>query len=190
MGLGPPVTVALYLLAFRDPPWPTWLVLGVAVGVVAVLELIASLTRSKGSRQRELAPLADAGVALARWVSVAVALLQSMIAMAIGLQRPQELPLMVGAGLVTLLVATGAGVRRLSQALHAVRAAGHGDLVKGYGPLAYSNKDDPRIWVPKLGGVGSTLNFAHPVSWLILAAFLTPLWVVLALALSGALGRR
>ena len=33
----------------------------------------------------------------------------------------------------------------------------------------YFNRDDRRILVPKRLGFGRTLNFAHPVSWLLFA---------------------
>jgi len=47
----------------------------------------------------------------------------------------------------------------------------------------YFNRADSRILVPKrLGfGLGRTLNLAHPVSWLVLAA---PVFVAVAVALS------
>ena len=37
--------------------------------------------------------------------------------------------------------------------------------------VIYFNRDDPRIFVPKRFsfGRGRTLNFAHPIAWLILA---------------------
>jgi uncharacterized membrane protein len=34
----------------------------------------------------------------------------------------------------------------------------------------YFNRDDSRILVPKRLGFGRTLNFAHPVSWVLFAA--------------------
>lgn len=34
----------------------------------------------------------------------------------------------------------------------------------------YVNRDDRRVLVPKRIGFGRTLNFAHPVSWLMFAA--------------------
>jgi len=34
----------------------------------------------------------------------------------------------------------------------------------------YFNRDDHRILVPKRLGFGRTLNFAHPVSWVLFAA--------------------
>lgn len=56
-----------------------------------------------------------------------------------------------------------------------------GALPKGYKGLLYSNPDDPRIWVPKLGGYGWTLNFAHTRSRLMMLALLAlPLLMVAA----------
>lgn len=52
-------------------------------------------------------------------------------------------------------------------------------LPKGYSGLLYSNADDPRIWVPKLSGLGLTLNFAHTRAKLLLALILAvPLGLV------------
>ncbi len=36
----------------------------------------------------------------------------------------------------------------------------------------YYNRDDPALFVQKRFGIGYTFNFAHPLSWVILAAFL------------------
>lgn len=43
---------------------------------------------------------------------------------------------------------------------------------KGFTGIAYNNPDDPRLWVPKLSGIGSTLNFAHPWAWPVMLALL------------------
>src|SRR6185295_12372936 len=171
IGLGPPVAGGV-LLAVRGGVMPAWLLLGGAVVVVAIIELVASLTRARGERDPALKPLSDAGVGLARLVSVAVASLETMIAVAVGLGELQAVPLMVVGGLLMLLIAVMLGVQRLSAALRTIRASGYAEKVKGYGPMIYRNKDDPRIWVPKLSGPGATLNFAHAISWVILAAFL------------------
>lgn len=51
------------------------------------------------------------------------------------------------------------------------------------GGLVYWAPDDPAIVVPKRIGIGSTLNMAHPVSWIILgAAVVVPLLVTLLAA--------
>jgi hypothetical protein len=39
-----------------------------------------------------------------------------------------------------------------------------------YGGLIYCEASDPRVWVPKLRGIGYTLNFAHVESWVWLSA--------------------
>ena len=44
-----------------------------------------------------------------------------------------------------------------------------GAMPSGYKSIAYNDPNDPRIWVPKLGGYGWTLNFAHGRSWAIIA---------------------
>jgi uncharacterized membrane protein len=43
---------------------------------------------------------------------------------------------------------------------------------KKHGSFLYFNKDDSNFAVPKLYGIGSTLNWAHPISWVIGAAIL------------------
>ena len=46
--------------------------------------------------------------------------------------------------------------------------------------IFYVNPDDPALFVEKRFGIGYTLNFAHPVSWLVLSlAILAPLAVAL-----------
>ncbi len=44
-----------------------------------------------------------------------------------------------------------------------------------YGGMFYCNPDDRAIFVPKRAGIGYTLNFAHPASWLLMALSLLPL---------------
>ena len=36
--------------------------------------------------------------------------------------------------------------------------------------MFYANPTDPRIFVPKPDGLGITLNLAHPISWVMIAA--------------------
>jgi len=181
-GRGPPLAAAL-LLHLRGALWPAGLVLAGAVLVVVILELIASQLRSRGTRQPGLEPLMEASVALVRLVSLAVSSLESMIAAGIGLSAGASLPFLVGAGLLLLLWAAASGVRRISAALAAVRASGHGEQVKGYGAMFYRNPEDPRLWVPKLFGVGQTLNMAHRASWWIFAAVLAVPALAVALVL-------
>ena len=36
----------------------------------------------------------------------------------------------------------------------------------------YVNAEDPALWVPKRTGLGWTLNFAHPLAWVVMGAIL------------------
>lgn len=38
--------------------------------------------------------------------------------------------------------------------------------------LFYVNREDESVWVPKRSGLGYTLNFAHPIAWLVLGLIL------------------
>ena len=49
----------------------------------------------------------------------------------------------------------------LQRALQSIK----GELPPGYTLLFYRNPADERVWVPKLSGLGSTLNFAHRAAW-------------------------
>src|SRR5262245_52821523 len=107
IGLGPPVAGGVLLVvrgARGDWALPAWALLGGAVLVVAILEWVASATRAHGERDPVLKPLSDAGVGMARLVSVAIASLESMVAVAIGLGEPEAIPLMIAAGALMLLM--------------------------------------------------------------------------------------
>lgn len=43
---------------------------------------------------------------------------------------------------------------------------------KKHGYFYYFNKDDSNFSVPKTYGIGRTLNWAHPISWVIAAAII------------------
>jgi uncharacterized membrane protein len=58
--------------------------------------------------------------------------------------------------------------------------------LEGWNGVIYSNATDPRIWVPKLSGLGATLNFAHTKSWLVLGAILVmPIGGVIVAIIAG-----
>jgi hypothetical protein len=161
----------------------SWIVLGSGVFHVVLLELIATWTRRRGERAGSLQAVTAAGVHLARLVAVALALSMSLLALVVGLRWPVRPGWLLAAILGLLSLAVGLGLRRMSAALAQVRAAGHGDKVKGYGPVLYRNPDDPRLWVPKLFGPGITLNFARPAAWVILIAILIPPLAAAAIAI-------
>lgn len=178
-----PLVVAAAALAFAGGLNRSWILLAAAVFHVVLLELIAAWTYRKGELGTPMEAIAEAGVHLTRLVELALALALSMLALVVGLGAPFR-PWWLIAGILGLLtVAVALGLRRMSVALAAVRSAGLDDRVKGWGVMAYSNPDDPRLWVPKLFGPGMTLNFARPVAWVILIAVLVPPLAAAAVAL-------
>ena len=61
---------------------------------------------------------------------------------------------------------------------------------EGWHGLLYVNPADPRLLVPKRSGLGWTFNFAKPIAWVILTAFLLlPLALVAGVALRAAAHR-
>ena len=44
--------------------------------------------------------------------------------------------------------------------------------LEGWNGIIYSNPRDPRLWVPKISGYGTTLNFAHRRAWVMLGSIL------------------
>jgi hypothetical protein len=173
LGLVPLAAAALVMVG-AGALGRSWIVLAPAVFHVVLLELIASWTARRGRSEPALQPISDAGVHLTRVVEVALALGMAFLSLVVGLSWPVRPGWIVLVLLGAVSVAVALGLRRMARALAAVRAAGLGDRVKGYGPLLYINPDDPRLWVPKLFGPGVTLNFARPVAWVILIAILIP----------------
>ena len=47
---------------------------------------------------------------------------------------------------------------------------------KKSGAFFYFNNDDSNVFVQKASGLGSTLNWANPVSWLIIVAVVLIIW--------------
>lgn len=113
-----------------------------------------------------------------RWVSIAVVGIIALLAVLLPSARPPSPRLALGACLGAIALALVAGGRGLAVATKQMKAEGE-SLPKGYGGLLYRNPEDPRLWVPKLVGIGWTLNFAHPTAWLVLGVLLLPALVVL-----------
>lgn len=44
--------------------------------------------------------------------------------------------------------------------------------------IFYYNPEDPNLWIEKRYGIGWTLNFARPASWIMLLALLIPVVAV------------
>jgi uncharacterized membrane protein len=128
----------------------------------------------------------DATAGLTRVVNLAIAIYIALLVMpptwlpGIGAGRTLGLGMVIIVGVIVWAVWALKAVHRY---LHRTdQLAG----LEGWNGVIYSNANDPRIWVPKLSGLGATLNFAHTKSWLVLGAILVmPIGGVILAIISG-----
>jgi len=155
-------------------------------GICGFLELIALVVRVGSSDRNSLSPESATKISqlttdFVRFIEIAISLMFLYVGVALPLSPPTN-PFRFG--WFTLIVIAGAivaGMIRLWKGVRALKEAGHSGL-EGYNGIIYKKHDDPRLWVPKISGLGYTLNFAHPWAWPILIAILAiPLLVVFAL---------
>jgi uncharacterized membrane protein len=138
--------------------------IGLGLGLWLIFELIGAAVRAGAKPNR--APIATATVDTMRLVMAAIAIVLGVLAISLPLGpafAPQTIVL-GSLGLVT--VATVWGCFRFARAIREVREANPADKeLQGYKGIYYSNPNDSRLWVPKVVGIGKTINFAHPWAW-------------------------
>ena len=162
---------------------PAGPLLGVRVVVLAsgfaLAVFLEVMARMLHSRQRlaagyEASPEAarailDATAGITRVLNVALAMFLTFVAAPLrGLTPGRALTL----GLVALLGAIVWGVWLLKSVHGELGRAGQLGGLEGWNGIIYSNRRDPRLWVPKISGFGTTLNFAHRRAWLLLGSIL------------------
>jgi hypothetical protein len=92
--------------------------------------------------------------------------------------------MLVGALAVVGLVVGGTMVWTSRRVRH-LRASGVA-IPEGYGAAFYKNPRDSRLWVPKLAGIGWTINFAHRLAVPVLIALIAlPLAIALLVGLAA-----
>jgi uncharacterized membrane protein len=187
-GRGAPMTGALTKV---------WLLtLAMMLAVAAFLEWAAVMCQSR----ERLAAGFDASPEAARVILDATAGLTRVVSLAIAIYiallvtPPTWLPGLgtgrtLGLGMVVIVGAIVWAVWALKAVHRYLHRTDQLAGLEGWNGVIYSNPKDPRLWVPKLSGLGATLNFAHPQSWMILVAILiVPIGGVI-LALVAALCR-
>jgi len=90
------------------------------------------------------------------------------------LYLPAGVAIGVGTGLGTAII-LGAivwAVWSLKSVHGGLERAGQLQGLEGWNGIIYNNPKDPRLWVPKISGYGTTLNFAHRRAWLMLGSIL------------------
>lgn len=118
-----------------------------------------------------------------RAIGLGVAILMAGIALALPLLRPRTaMPIVIGA-VTDLGVVIAFAIIWSSRRTRQLRETGVAPP-EGYRGLFYSNSRDPRLWVPKTSGLGSTLNFAHRLAWPVLLALVAaPLAIIMLVGL-------
>jgi uncharacterized membrane protein len=164
-------------LGDRPDGWASKSILGVFGPLLfgaLLLALIDGLSRLGAKRSPAVA---RAVRSLIGPVELGLAIVFATLALWLPLGQPRSsVPIvlftlsMVGASIVL-------GSVRLGQALRELKTQGVPGL-EGWHGAYYSNPNDPRLWVPKLLGLGWTLNFAHRGAWPVLLLLLSPVLVV------------
>jgi uncharacterized membrane protein len=78
----------------------------------------------------------------------------------------------VGFGIAFVVVAIAWAVRSLKSVHGDLERAGQLGGLEAWNGIIYNNPKDPRLWVPKISGYGTTLNFAHRRAWVMLGSIL------------------
>ena len=160
--------------------------LGIATALCALFELIArfGVTRNAQLSAPVQEQMVNFNRQLLHFVGVALATFMGYLAWRMptapdGSFLWPALLLFVG----SVLVGPAIFLRRALQSIK-------GELPPGYTLLCYSNPDDKRVWVPKLSGMGSTLNFAHRAAWVWMAVLVALPLGMLGLAVVAAVKGR
>lgn len=173
-------------------PVSVFMPLGFGFLLCAFIEAIAfyvSRIRKPGkgfkASPEAVAAVAAATAGFVRLVNVTMAIVFAFIAVKLPLfPSTSPLPIIVfalGAALIAIVV----GFMRMKRAQEEIRRMGKEDEFEGWNGVHYRNPKDARLWVPKLLGMGYTLNFAHPWAWPLFISILSiPLIVVLVIFLS------
>ncbi len=173
-------------------PFGVFLLIGFGLLLCLLIEAIASYIsriRKPGhghkASPQAVAAVAAATAAFVRIVNLTMSLLVAYIAVKLPLfPSTSPVPVIVAA-FGSILIALVFGFMRMKRVQEDIRSSGKEDEFEGWNGVLYRNPKDPRLWVPKLIGIGYTLNFAHRWAWPVLISMLSiPLIVVLVIFLS------
>jgi uncharacterized membrane protein len=139
------------------------LVSGLALAVF--LEVMARMleTRPRLAAGYDASPEAarailDVSAGITRVLNLAVAVFMAILSVPLSGLGPG---LAVGLGTAIILGAMGWAVWSLKSVHTELGKAGQLKGLEGWNGIIYNNPRDPRLWVPKISGYGTTLNFAH-----------------------------
>jgi uncharacterized membrane protein len=158
--------------------------LALAAGFLVVNE-VATAIRQRGSEVASEMPRA-ATFDFVRIVLLGFTVMVAMLAIDLPLGPRLPVPALLLLCAAPVILSLVGGAIRLAASLRHLRASGHRAKLEGYHALHYANSNDSRLWVPKLNGMGWTINFSHPLAW---PVFLLLLAVPIALVVLSATAR-
>ena len=141
--------------------------LAIGLGAWALFDGLAyATTRPAGGFPPQMMSIVATVV---RAVGLALALVCASLALALPLWQPRSArPIAVGVPVI-IGVVVGAAMVWAWRETRRLRASGVA-LPEGYTGVFYRNPRDARLWVPKVAGVGWTINFAHRRAWPVMIA--------------------
>lgn len=146
-----------------------YLPIGAGLVLCGIFELLiaVNLAFPRLGRAKQLSPEAVQAITLlvagfVRLLSLALALVFSALALMLPLVRPLSPALVVLVAIVCVFGAIGIGAWQMMKGARELKALGVLKDMDGWNGLVYNNPNDSRLWVPKITGVGYTLNFAKP----------------------------
>jgi uncharacterized membrane protein len=172
-------------------PFAVFLPIGFGLLVCAFVEAIASYVHrirrpglGHNAPPEAVAAVAGATAGFVRIINQALALICAYLSVKLPLYPSSSpVPIIVFAFGV-ILIGLAVGVVRMKRVRDELRRTGNDDAFEGWNGLIYRNPKDERLWVPKLIGMGYTLNFAHPWAWpLFILIISIPLITVLVIFL-------
>ena len=114
----------------------------------------------------------DASAGLTRVLNLAVALFMALLVIPYAWLPGLGAHGAVALGTAIIVGAMVWAVWSLKSVHGGLERAGRLGGLEGWNGIIYSNPKDPRLWVPKISGYGTTLNFAHRRAWLLLGSIL------------------
>jgi uncharacterized membrane protein len=153
------------------------LVSGLALAIF--LEVMARMleTRQRLAAGFDASPEAarvilDASAGLTRVLNLAVAIFLALLAVPYAWLPSRGPRGAIGLGIAFIVVAIAWAVWSLKSVHGDLERTGQLGGLEGWNGVIYNNPKDPRLWVPKISGYGTTLNFAHRRAWVMLGSVL------------------
>jgi uncharacterized membrane protein len=114
----------------------------------------------------------DASAGLTRVLNLALAVFMVLLVVPSAWIGGFDPGRVVSLGIGIIVVATVWAAWSLKSVHGQLERAGQLGGLEGWNGIIYSNPRDPRLWVPKISGYGTTLNFAHRRAWVMLGSIL------------------